>query len=282
MNQLVKLKMKPDQMQMRRSSSASLEVDRSWSPPNKGYREQIGKIKDLLQSTLVQDHQLLPSALDQLKTIFQEIEKLEKNVELSFSQHLIYKSKRPLSRQTLQYLAFYDSLTHLPNREYFRAAVEELLEEPGHTCLYLAFLDLDGFKQVNDVYGHEMGDWLLEQVAQRLQECLRKSDLICRYGGDEFVFLFQDCETLELLRGIINRVLEVIKQPFHRGQFSLFISASMGVATFDNQESTFDDLLQQADEAMYQAKMNGKNGCFFSNKANASSLSLISSNSRII
>jgi diguanylate cyclase (GGDEF)-like protein len=126
--------------------------------------------------------------------------------------------------------------------------------------LALLFLDLDGFKGVNDSHGHEVGDVLLKAVAQHLQAVLREGDTLARFGGDEFVAILIDLQRPGDATPLLERLLRAAAQPVTVGAHVLQVSVSIGVAWFDAQDvSDADHLLRQADQAMYQAKKAGKN-----------------------
>ena len=119
------------------------------------------------------------------------------------------------------------------------------------------FLDLDGFKIVNDSFGHAAGDRLLAQAAERLRRCVRSADTVSRIGGDEFVVLLESVESTEQVAEVAGRILEILRDPFvlERGEAS--VSASIGVALDGISEREAEDLVREADHAMYQAKVDG-------------------------
>ncbi len=129
-------------------------------------------------------------------------------------------------------------------------------------CLALMFIDLDGFKPVNDAFGHHMGDQLLREVSQRLREDLRSQDTLARIGGDEFVLLVQLTQPNDAL-GLAERQVVLINRAFQVAEHVLKISASVGIAMFPGNGSTPQELLMNADAAMYHAKGMGKNGYSF-------------------
>ncbi len=154
----------------------------------------------------------------------------------------------------LSHRAYHDELTGLPNRALLEEHVVALLEaaDASHRVA-LAFIDLDGFKQVNDVYGHDVGDGLLVEVAQRVRGQIRSTDVLARISGDEFVLLLDPIDTvgLELM---VERVLNGLKQSFVVQGVHLVVSASIGVAIFPDHGSTYEALRRNADLAMYSAK----------------------------
>jgi diguanylate cyclase (GGDEF)-like protein len=130
--------------------------------------------------------------------------------------------------------------------------------------LAVAFLDLDGFKTINDQHGHDAGDQVLIKLAQRMKQALREGDSLARLGGDEFVAVLIDLEDLAASRPLLSRLLEACSQPVRVGDLSLQVSASLGVTFYPQpQDIDADQLLRQADQAMYQAKLSGKNRFHF-------------------
>lgn len=165
-------------------------------------------------------------------------------------------------QQQLEYIAHYDTLTGLPNRvllaEKMRVAMHQA--QQNNACLAVSFIDLDGFKEINDLYTHEVGDQLLAALASRMQKNLRNGDIVARIGGDEFVALFILLEKPEESLPRVEELLGVLRQPVRLGQRKLQVSASAGLTFFPQDEATeADQLLRQADQAMYQAKLAGKN-----------------------
>jgi len=170
-------------------------------------------------------------------------------------------------------MAFYDPLTKLANRTHFidRLRIHLKSQTPANSLKpsALLFIDLDGFKEINDNKGHEAGDQLLKAVAQRMQNHARKTDLVGRFGGDEFVILANHMEkTLpkdfkKNMDSYLSRLLEVIHEPVNLGDQLLTVGASIGVAIIPRDGKTVSDILKHADIAMYQAKAKGKNNYQF-------------------
>ncbi|MFV9652931.1 putative bifunctional diguanylate cyclase/phosphodiesterase [Pseudomonas marginalis] len=168
------------------------------------------------------------------------------------------------ANQELTHLALHDMLTGLPNRtllaDRIQQAIEAVKEQGG--CFALMFIDLDGFKPVNDAFGHHMGDQLLREVGLRLREDLRSHDTLARIGGDEFVLLVQLTQPDDAL-GLAERQVVLINRAFQVAEHELKISASVGIAMFPGNGNTPQELLMNADAAMYHAKGMGKNGYSF-------------------
>ncbi len=157
--------------------------------------------------------------------------------------------------RSLRYQALHDPLTDLPNRRLFEAELGRAL--PPESLLAVLFIDLDGFKQVNDTYGHDVGDDLLVQVSQRMQFCLRETDTLARIGGDEFTVLLDPIENLTEAMLIAERIIAVIQPVFKLEHHEVRVNASIGVVLEEDGISS-DEIVHRADVAMYQAKRSGK------------------------
>ncbi len=176
-------------------------------------------------------------------------------------------TERKKAEEQIKAMAFHDQLTGLPNRTL-------LLDRIGHAmklCVRsdrhgaLMFIDLDHFKEVNDSLGHDAGDLLLQQVARRLQDCMRACDTASRWGGDEFVVMLENLsaarpDAMRQIDEIGNKMLAGLNQPYQLGAHECRNTPSIGAVLFDGQESSVDALLKQADDAMYRAKDQGRNG----------------------
>lgn len=179
-------------------------------------------------------------------------------------------SERKDAEEKIQHLAFYDPLTGLPNRRLLRDRLQQaaaLSRRNGHFSA-LIFLDLDEFKSVNDLYGHQTGDELLCQVAQRLKNTLRELDTVARLGGDEFVIMLEELESNPEDAGtqveqIGSKLMHALREPYLLGGHRLFNSASFGVVLFNDDAHSVDELMQRADLSMYSAKSAGKNALSF-------------------
>lgn len=175
---------------------------------------------------------------------------------------LLDVTARHLTAECLQHLAHHDSLTGLPNRSFLESHFKKELarsQETG-TILGVAVIDLDGFKPVNDTYGHAVGDALLVQIGQRLGTALRISDVIARTGGDEFVGVFPDVNNRDSLSFLGERLLGVFAHPFEIREHTITMSGSIGLAIAPDDGADQDSLLRAADAAMYRAKQAGKRG----------------------
>jgi diguanylate cyclase (GGDEF)-like protein len=158
-------------------------------------------------------------------------------------------------------LAHYDHLTGLPNRLLFydRLAVMLARGRRYDTQTVVLFIDLDGFKEANDTYGHAVGDRLLQLVADRLRQCMREADTVARLGGDEFLVVAPDVQQADGAIGAARRVFEAFASSFVVEAHIIAIKASVGVAVSPRDGSTAEELVHNADRAMYEAKAQGKN-----------------------
>jgi diguanylate cyclase (GGDEF)-like protein/PAS domain S-box-containing protein len=170
------------------------------------------------------------------------------------------------TEEELERSAHFDALTGVPNRTLLADRLRHELIQSSRSGRLLAvcYLDIDGFKPINDTWGHKTGDYLLVEMAGRLQACLRGGDTVARLGGDEFVLLLLDLNRVEECEGALSRALAAVAQPIVVGGQSVKLSASIGVSVYPLDGEDPDLLLRQADAAMYLAKANGGNRyCFF-------------------
>lgn len=171
-------------------------------------------------------------------------------------------SERKKYEIQLQHIAQYDPLTSLPNRILLADRLEQAMAHSNRSkqLFALLYLDIDGFKYVNDTFGHEVGDQLLVALATNMKRTLREIDTIARIGGDEFVILLLKTNDIQACVGMLNRLLHCAKKPVMIEDQLLYVSASIGVTFFPQSDYiSADQLLSQADYAMYQAKAAGKN-----------------------
>jgi diguanylate cyclase (GGDEF)-like protein/PAS domain S-box-containing protein len=165
-------------------------------------------------------------------------------------------------QQQLEHIAHYDVLTGLPNRVLLADRLQQAMVQSQRRSqsLAVAFIDLDGFKAVNDNYGHDIGDQLLITIAQRMKAALRSADTLSRIGGDEFVALLVDLDQPPVgYEPVIARLLQAAANPVPVGDAVLYVSASIGVTLYPQDDANADQLMRHADQAMYQAKQTGKN-----------------------
>lgn len=175
-------------------------------------------------------------------------------------------TSRRVSEEKIKHLAFYDSLTNLPNRRLLVDRLQQTLVSNTRSGKKgaLLFIDLDNFKNLNDTMGHETGDVLLQQVAERLNDCTREGDTVSRFGGDEFVVMLKDLseqpiEAAAQAETIANKILASLNHTYKLGTYPCHSTPSIGITVFNEHEYGVEDLLKQADLAMYQAKNAGRN-----------------------
>ncbi len=162
----------------------------------------------------------------------------------------------------LEHIAHFDALTNLPNRVLLADRLQQAMAQAHRRGqqLAVAYLDLDGFKSINDHHGHSAGDHVLIALSQRMKQALRECDTIARLGGDEFVAVLADLGDTQASLPMLDRLLRAAAQPIQWGEHSLQVSASLGVTFYPQANDVgTDQLLRQADQAMYQAKVAGKN-----------------------
>ncbi len=166
-----------------------------------------------------------------------------------------------LHQQHLERIAHFDILTGLPNRALFADRLHQAMAATRRSGAHMgvAFIDLDGFKAINDNFGHDVGDELLTSVARHMREALRETDTLARLGGDEFAAVLSGLSSDHETARLLQRLLESIATPCVVRGHSLQISASIGLACYPQDDLEPEQLLQQADQAMYQAKNSGKN-----------------------
>lgn len=184
---------------------------------------------------------------------------------------LRYAIERKQTEIHLARLAHYDPLTDIPNRILFRDRLEHAvrLAERDKTPFTLMFIDLNGFKQVNDTFGHDAGDALIRICAERLAESMRRSDSVARMGGDEFTLLLQNIEYNTDIAHIAQKVIDSISQPAQINGYEVVVGCSIGIAIYPQAGQDADTLLKNADMAMYKAKQeDGSSYCFFTDAMN--------------
>ncbi|HUP95732.1 MAG TPA: EAL domain-containing protein [Burkholderiales bacterium] len=186
-------------------------------------------------------------------------------VAQTVSSHIGQFIARKQAERNLQFVASHDSLTGLFNRSMFSQRLQQALAQAHRHERRLAvlFIDLDGFKVINDTLGHDAGDMLLGELAERLRVCMREGDTLGRMGGDEFVVLIEEYEEDIQLLDVARKVLETASQPFLFGEDEHRVTASIGIAAYPQDGRDASDLLRNADIAMYRAKEHGKNNYQF-------------------
>lgn len=177
---------------------------------------------------------------------------------INFKQFLeLIKKKEVLEASIIR-----DPLTGLFNRTYLMEIDSESIEVQNNQKRYFMFLDIDDFKYINDTYGHKIGDFILQEVGRRFKKVLRSKDIICRYGGDEFIIIIAAACTSEV-RNIAERIINEIHQPFEKDRKIYHVGISIGISVVNGSMDNIDAYIKGSDEAMYMAKKKGKNQYFF-------------------
>ncbi len=175
----------------------------------------------------------------------------------------------------LNILAHYDALTNLPNRMMFNESLKRQISKArrSNSKLALMFIDLDNFKTINDTLGHDYGDLLLQEVAARFHKILREEDLVARLGGDEFTVILDDIQDTAYSSVVAQKIIDSLSQPVRMNSEIGYIGASIGISIFPDDASDIDQLIKDADMAMYKAKTEGKNAYrYFTEDMNANAL----------
>lgn len=206
------------------------------------------------------------------------LQRLAENVSFAMENFDRADAKKDADER-IEYLASHDSLTDLPNRETFNGLLRDAIDAAqrrDHRFAVL-FIDLDRFKVINDSLGHEAGDLLLLEVANRLRGALRTSDVVARLGGDEFVVILDQCGEIDAVQRIATELLAVLAEPMELAGHECHTTASIGIAMYPANGSDAQTLTKNADMAMYLAKEDGKNGYrFFSNEVKTQSIERLS------
>ncbi|HQQ63358.1 MAG TPA: GGDEF domain-containing response regulator [Pseudomonadales bacterium] len=168
---------------------------------------------------------------------------------------------RNQAEQALSHMAYHDSLTNLLNRSMFHDRLEQALvrARKEDSLLALLFIDLDRFKIINDTYGHTVGDMLLQSAAERLRTCVRRPDLIARFGGDEFVVLMENLSSRNEAASVADNVIESMTKPFRINNHDMYIGSSIGIVFSRDFEGNGESMIKKADVAMFRAKSLGRN-----------------------
>ena len=172
---------------------------------------------------------------------------------------------RKRAEETIRHMATHNALTDLPTARLFRdrLSMAMSLSRRNKSVAAVMFLDLDGFKAVNDTYGHDVGDALLQEVSKRLRSCVRQTDTVARTGADEFLLVMTDLRCAENVVPTAEKILQALAAPFSFQEIALSVGVSIGIAFFPNDGADIDLLIKRADQAMYAVKGSGKNAyCF--------------------
>ncbi len=176
-------------------------------------------------------------------------------------------TEKKKTAERLNYLAYYDKLTGLPNRSLFVDRLEQAMRvaDRYEHMVAVLFIDLDKFKNINDSLGHDAGDSLLRDAAERLGSCMRSTDTVARWGGDEFCLLLKNIKHIENVNVVAEKIIERFAEPFNIKDKKMFITASIGIILYPLDDIDVDSLLKNADTAMYHAKEKGRNNYQFYN-----------------
>ncbi len=206
--------------------------------------EDLKQANEFLEVQVAQRTSELKSANDKLRLDLEERKRVE---------------------QSIRHMAHHDALTGLPNRALFRDRLSHAMAQADryHQILAVLFLDLDRFKAINDTLGHNVGDQLLKIAAERLRSCVRDCDTVARLGGDEFTIIVEDIIEVQDAAVVAQKILDTLSQPFNLYGHEVFISVSIGLTLYPNDDENADNLLRNADSAMYRAKEYGRNNYQF-------------------
>lgn len=189
----------------------------------------------------------------------------QENVIGGFQAHFLWTvlTRLKQTRDQIAHLAYHDALTGLPNRTLFYDRLSQAIARArrNREVFAVLYLDLDGFKAVNDQFGHDIGDALLRESARRIQACVRESDTVARMGGDEFTVILNAIERPGNVQRVTDCLLRTLSSPFVLHTQTCQVGASIGVALYPEHAQTAEDLVKKADAAMYWAKHAGKNDC---------------------
>jgi diguanylate cyclase (GGDEF)-like protein/PAS domain S-box-containing protein len=200
----------------------------------------------------------------------------ENNITTHYIAQFLDISEMKKAQAIATHQANHDDLTDLANRKYLTKRLnEEFLKAKRHDFLHaFLFIDIDNFKKVNDTYGHNIGDLLIKEIANRLKNSVREEDIVARLGGDEFAIMLlnlnhkeNDINISKAVKEVATKILEKLREPFYLEEHQLNITLSIGIKLFPESEKNVQDVLIHADTAMYQAKNQGKNKFLFFNKS---------------
>ncbi len=263
------------------------------SGARKNYRESATNTligKPLLSLTLSEDQHIIEARLQSIHETSLEGEIEETAVRLDGTTFFIAVRRHPMHhegkeailsvardisfrkqlQQQLSYQATHDALTEISNRAHIMQCLDQALHHAARYSypIWTGFIDLDEFKPINDFYGHAVGDQVLIHVANRIKSALRASDMVGRYGGDEFIIILKggpgEEQTISITEELASRILQAVSQPLVINGFTLNISCSLGIALAPDDQIDAQTFVDRADTAMYEAKAKGKNNyCFY-------------------
>lgn len=169
-------------------------------------------------------------------------------------------TERNKNEEHISFLAYHDSLTGLPNRKLFYLKLEQALGEAklNNKAFAVLYVDLDGFKLINDTYGHQIGDFILCVASKKLKHCIRKDDVLARIGGDEFILLLNNIQNYENAQLVVEKILSILNKPIIKNNKELLVNASIGISLYPYNGDSIDSLIQNADHNMYTIKKQKK------------------------
>lgn len=226
-------------------------------------RKLVAPLTQLAQITTNLPHKLLGQHnIEWPKNTWQELELLINNFKLMAGS--LNQSIREIrnANENLRHMAFYDSLTGLPNNRSFIKSLNKAIATPGRPAAVL-FVDIDNFKNINDISGHGVGDRLLKEIAKRLSNCVNNRGIVSRQGGDEFLILFSGNIVRKDISFIAESILKELSRPFNIKGYETNITASIGISIYPDDGRSSTSLVKNADIAMYSAKEKGKNNYQF-------------------
>jgi diguanylate cyclase (GGDEF)-like protein len=199
-------------------------------------------------------------AADKLAVVNQDLQ-VEVEVRQQLEQQLQQVTQ---DEEDARHASFHDPLTGLPNRALFDNRLEHgLAQAKRHDwTLAVMFMDLDGFKQINDVHGHDVGDIVLKTIAERLKQSTREDDTVSRHGGDEFMYLLMEIRDVQDIVQVAEKILQAIQVPCQLDVGEISIKTSIGISIYPKNGNTALDLVNSADKAMYEAKRTGSGYAF--------------------
>ncbi len=231
--------------------------DYAWTESGKGFRLRIVHQEETL-GLLEIDEVAFPAYLEHYLNLALILGRV---CGLAISNSRVYEKNRQ-AEEIIRYQAYHDTLTGLPNRRFFNEQLTRALieAEENQKLLAVMLVDLDHFKEVNDSLGHDAGDVLLKQVAQRIQGSIRTGDTVARMGGDEFLLCLPEAGRPEDVCRIAQRILDSLHGPFDIAGHTVQVGASIGIALYPNDSRDVESLLKHADASMYDVKEGGRNG----------------------
>jgi len=233
-------------------------------------------LKDLLTPQLKNNNHLLIREVEIGEEIFEEYVHYLNETQL-IRIYLFEITERKQSEKKLQYQAFHDSLTGLPNRRFFNKKLDFNLKnaEKYNNKIAVMFIDLDRFKNINDSLGHSIGDRLLQKFAERIKSCLQPEQMVARWGGDEFTVLLPQITDKEEVANICQKILAAQKKPIQIGEKEFYVGCSIGIALYPKDGKNAENLIANADAALYRVKQEGKNNYQFYSKIMNSEATLL-------